>query len=158
MRHEQLRERDGFDIRDVAEIWGKGDGPTGPLSEVEAGIPARATPAVPDMPVAIGSMIAGVYAALILAFFLTMAGTREAAFMIVVSGFYVAMFLGVPRLFLHVEGDRSRRPSLQRFMARGINTYTGHMSGASALIQILVVPVLLTLAILAMGITGLVLL
>lgn len=158
MRHDALKAREGFDIRDAAEIWPRADTALHhPLSEVEQGIKGPA-PAVPDVPASVGAMIVGVYAALIAAFFLTMAGTRESAFMIAISAFYVAMFLGVPRLFLHVEGDRTRRPSLASFLARGLDTYTGHMSGASALAQIFVVPVLLTLAILCMGITGLVLL
>ena len=65
--------------------------------------------------------------------------------MIAISGLYLAMFLGVPRVFLAVEADPSRRPHMAGFMTRGIETFTGHMSGGSALAQIFVVPVLLTL-------------
>lgn len=153
MRHEQVKLRESFDIIDAAEIWpGPGAG-AAPLAQVKAGFPA--TPAVPDLPAAVGRMIVGVYAALIGIFALTMARSGEAGFMIFISGFYVAVFLGVPRLFLAVEKDPSRRPDLARFLVRGIDTFTGHMSGAAALWQMFVVPVLLTFAILVMGLIGL---
>ena len=35
----------------------------------------------------------------------------------------------------------------------GMNTFTGHNSGKAALIQMLIVPIMLTLGVLAMGIT-----
>jgi hypothetical protein len=158
MRHDRLKAREGFDIRDAAAIWAGADAAIQhPLSEIEQGI-AGPTSAVPDVPASVGTMLVLVYATLIAVFFLTMAGTRESAFMIAISAIYVTMFLGVPRLFLHVERDATRRPSLARFLAKGIDTHTGHMSGAAALAQMFVVPLLLTLAILCMGITGLVLL
>ncbi len=152
MRHEQVKLRESFDIIDAAAIWPRPDcGIQAPLAELDQ----HATPAVPDMPAAVGRVIVAVYAGLITIFFVTMGFSGEAKFMIVISGFYVAMFLGVPRLFLAVEGDRSRRPDLRAFMTYGIDTFTGRMSGASALAQILVVPVLLTLGILAIGLAGL---
>jgi hypothetical protein len=39
-------------------------------------------------------------------------------------------------------------------MARGLDTFTGHSSGKDALVQMLIVPILLTLGLLAMGIAG----
>jgi len=155
MRHEQVKLRESFDIIDAAEIWPNAGAGSAPLAELEAGMPAAATPAVPDMPVAVGRIIVGIYAALIAIFALTMARSGEAAFMIAISGLYVAIFLGVPRLFFAVEKDRSKRPDLAAFLERGIDTWTGHMSGASALAQIFLVPVLLTATILVIGLIGL---
>ncbi len=152
MRHEQVKLRESFDIVDAAVIWPRPDAliqmPVGELDQ-------RATPAVPDMPVAVGRSIVAVYSGLIAIFFATMGFTGEARFMIVISGLYVAMFLTVPRIFFAVEKDGSRRPDIARFMREGIDTYTGRMSGASALAQIFVVPVLLAIAILAIGLAGL---
>jgi len=153
MRHEQVKLRESFDVIDAAEIWPRAGAASAPLGEIEAGLPA--TPAVPDMPAAIGRMIVAIYAGIIGIFFATMARSGEAVFMIVISGLYVAMFLGVPRLFFAIEKDPSRRPDMARFMAKGIDTYTGHMSGGSALAQMFVVPVLLAAAILSMGLIGL---
>src|SRR6476619_5715133 len=125
---------------------------------VEAPLPsvsrerAQPAPAVSDMPVAAGTFLVLSYASLMGAFALTIHGAR-ADFAIVIDIFYLAMFFGLPVLFLAVEGDRSRRPSLGEFLERGIDTATGRLSGGGALVQMLVVPVLLAFAILAMGIT-----
>jgi ABC-type amino acid transport system permease subunit len=152
MRHEQVKLRETFDIIDAAAIWPRPDTSIRmPIGELDQ----RATPAVPDMPVAVGRSIAAVYCGLIAIFFATMGFSGEARFMIAISGFYVAIFLAVPRIFLAVEKDRSKRPDLARFMREGVDTYTGRMSGASALTQIFVVPVLLAVGILAMGLAGL---
>jgi hypothetical protein len=151
MRHEQVKLRESFDIIDVAEIWPRPDGSApAPIGELDA----RATPAVPDMPPAIGLAIIMVYAGLIAVFMLTMGRGAHALFMIAISGLYVAIFLAVPRIFLAVEKDASRRPDLARFIAEGIDTHTGHMSGTAALLQMFAVPVLLTLGILAIGLAG----
>ena len=125
---------------------------------VEAPIPwiaqERAQPAaaVSDMPVAAGAFVVLSYASVMGAFALTIHGAR-ADFAILIGIFYLAMFFGLPIVFLVVEGDRSRRPSLGEFLERGIDTATGRLSGSGALVQMLVVPVLLAFAILAMGIT-----
>ena len=156
MRHDQLSDRESFDILDAAEIWPTSGAPAGPLAEVEAAFVP--TPAVPDVPAAVGRMIVGGYAALVAIFFLTMARTPEAAFAIVISALYVAIFLAVPRLFLKVEADRSRRPGLAEFLERGLDTWTGRIGGASALVQILVVPVLVGAGLLVIGVAGLVIL
>jgi hypothetical protein len=155
MRHEQVKLTESFDILDVAEIWPRAEiMPGAPLAEIEAGLLPAAPPAVPDMPPAIGRAIVAVYATLILMFAVTMGRSSEAAFMIAISALYLAVFLTVPRVLLGVENDRSRRPDMARFMAEGIGTYTGRLSGAAALAQIFVVPVLLTFAILAIGLAA----
>jgi hypothetical protein len=151
MRHEQVKLRESFDIIDAAELWPRPDiSIQAPIGELDQ----RAAPAAPDVPVAVGRAIIGVYAGLIGIFFVTMGGSGEARFMIAISGFYVAMFLAVPRIFFTIENDRSTRPDLRRFMARGIDTHTGRMSGGSALAQIFIVPVLLAAGILAIGLAG----
>ncbi len=152
MRHEQVKLRESFDVIDAAAIWPQPNTNIQlPIGELDQ----RSTPAVPDMPVAVGRSIAAVYCGLVAIFFATMGSSGEARFMIAISGFYVAIFLAVPRIFFAVEKDASKRPDLARFMGEGIDTYTGRMSGASALAQIFVVPVLLALAILAIGLAGL---
>jgi hypothetical protein len=146
--------RDSFDVLDAAEIWPRSTFmPSAPLAEIESGL--RAAPAVPDIPFAVGRAIVTVYAAMIVAFAALMGGSAEALFMIAISGFYVAIFLAVPRLFLGVENDRSARPNMARFMRQGMDTSTGRMSGASALVQMFVVPVLLTLTVFVIGVAAL---
>jgi hypothetical protein len=104
------------------------------------------------MPKAAGAFLIASYAALMAAFGLTIHGAR-ADFAIVIGSFYLAMFFAVPAVFLGVEDDRVRRPELLEFLDKGVETATGHISGAGALVQMLIVPVLLAFAILAMGIT-----
>jgi hypothetical protein len=156
MRHGQVevgRSYDRIDVEDLARRAGLAPS----LAVAEAPL-AGPEEAMPDLPGAVGTMIAAVYAGLIGIFFATMARGGAATFAIVISGLYVCMFFGVPSLMLRVEKGRSKRPTLSRFMTDGIHTATGHMSGASALAQIFAVPLLLGVALLAMGIVARVLL
>lgn len=152
MKHDHLERGRDFDIIDVAAIWPKPDGGVqAALGEVEERLAHAPTPAVPDMPVAVGRMIVGVYAAIILAFALTMAGSAEAAFMLAISAFYVAIYLAIPAVFLAVEADASQRPSLAQFLASGMDTWTGHVSGRGALVQIMIVPLVVLATISIIG-------
>jgi hypothetical protein len=107
------------------------------------------------MPAAAGKALVATYAALIGAFALTMATDGRAFYAIAISGFYVAMFCAVPALLLKLEGCGQVRPSMGDFLANGMETASGHISGVGALTQMLVVPALLTIAILAIGIVSL---
>ena len=104
------------------------------------------------MPKAAGAFMIASYAALMAAFVVTIHGAR-ADFAMVIAAFYLAMFFAVPAVFIGVEDDGARRPDLLEFLDRGIETATGPISGAGALVQMLIVPVLLVFAVLAMGIT-----
>ena len=151
MRHEQLKLRESFEILDAAAIRPLA-AETATASVVEEA--AVSTPAVPDVPAAVGRMLIGIYALLIAAFALTMARGLEASFMIAISGLYVAIYLGVPAVFLRIENDRSRRPDLDRFLREGLDTWTGRVSGDAALVQIFVVPLMLAVTILTIGLIG----
>jgi hypothetical protein len=155
MRHEDVGRSNSFDLVDVAAIWPNGLGLDGPLQELEQGL-VRPEAAAPDMPAAAGKALVAVYAGLMGAFVLTMTRGGEATFVIAISCFYVAMFLGVPALFLRVEQRPAKPPNISDFLTNGINTATGRISGAGALTQMLIVPVLLTVAILAIGTIALV--
>lgn len=150
MRHEQLENRDSFDIVDVAKVWPNGvEQAAAPLAEVEASM--RATAGAPDVPVAAGVMMAAVYGALLAAFPLLITHDGSSAFAVVIAGFYLAMFFALPALFFKVENDKARRPELAEFLELWMHTATGHISGKGALVQMLVVPVLLTFGVLAIG-------
>lgn len=149
MRHQELHNSEAFDIVDLAEVWPER------AAELEGKAEARGAPAVPDMPAAAGMMMVGVYAALMGAFALTLAHEGHAAFAIGIGAFFVGMFFAVPLVFLRLEKDGSRRPSLTAFLETGIETATGRLSGAGALVQMLIVPFLLALAILAIGVINL---
>ncbi len=161
MRHEILKDRDSFDTVDVAAVW-----PASvqlvplpiPETENQDCQSAYAAPAAPDVPVAVGKLIVGAYVALIAAFAFATVASRESIFMIVVSAFFVIMFFSVPRIFLGIEPKCGDRPSLGRFMEEGMQTLTGHSTGAAALVQMLIVPVLLTIGVIVMGIAAAVIL
>lgn len=143
----------------VAAVW-----PTSAVQARVAPAPAAAdradaagfvaTPAMADVPVVVGRLVAGIYGALILVFFGLFAGSPVAFFAITVCAFFVAMFFGVAHLFLVVEAAPGRRPSLSRFMRTGMMTLTGRTGGGDALLQMLIVPGLLTLGLAAIGIIG----
>jgi hypothetical protein len=120
-------------------------------NEDETCMPAAAAP---DVAAGVGIAIVGSYVALILVFFAFFAGSLLAAFVITIAAGFVAIFFTIPRIFFGLELDRSRRPSFSAFMHQGMETLTGHSSGAAALVQMVIVPVLLTLGLLAMGIAG----
>jgi hypothetical protein len=150
MRHENVARSNSFDLVDVAAIWPNGLTPGAPLTELEQGW-VQPEAAAPDMPAAAGKAMVAVYAGLMGAFILTMTRGGEATFVVAISCFYVAMFLGVPALFLKVEQREAKRPSIADSLASGMDTATGRISGAGALTQMLIVPALLTVAILAIG-------
>jgi len=141
MRQQQLHSTEAFEL--VAPPK---------LSVSDAPARLQPAPAAPDMPRAAGLLIIASYAMLMGAFVVTIHGAR-ADFAIVIGAFYLAMFFGVPAVILGVEGETIRRPDLREFLDRGIETATGRISGAGALVQMLIVPLFLALAILAMGIT-----
>lgn len=110
--------------------------------------------AAPDVPAAVGRLVVAPYVALIGVFFSLFAGSPLAFFSIVVCAIFVSMYFAVPAIFLAVEADPSRRPSLSQFMHGGIQTLTGRTSGKDALVQMMSVPVLVTFGLMTIGIIG----
>lgn len=119
-----------------------------PVGDME---PTRPASVAPDVPGSVGGMIAASYMALIGALFVGTAGSLSSIFAIAIAALFVVMFFTVPRILFAVEQMPERRPGLGKFLKCGMQTLTGHSSGPAALVQMLVVPVFLTLAVLAMG-------
>lgn len=158
MRHEQIATGNNFSEFDIAAVW-PGNFPFAPLPHPDLprlGDPDgfRAALAAPDVPAAVGRLIVAAYAALIAAFALAAAGSRESVFMISISALFVVIFFTVPRLMLGVEPKGAIRPSFSRFMKSGMDTFTGQSTGQAALVQILIVPVFLTGGVLAMAVAA----
>lgn len=138
MRQQELRNSEAFQIVEAPGLAQARD--------------RRPSSAEPDMPKAAGALLIAAYGALIAAFIVTIHGPR-ADFALVVAAFYLTMFFAIPAIFLGVEGDRIPRPNLRQFLDRGLETANGPISGGAALVQMLIVPALLAFAVLAMGIT-----
>ena len=157
MRHEQLRVTDSHTRVDIAAVW-----PVGaqvaplPIVDIEAPAPPTAgpTPAAPEIPGAVGVMIAGSYVVLLGTFALGTIASAYSIYMITISALVLVAYFTVPWLFFRQEPKNGRRPSLDRFMRDGMETLTGHSTGREALVQMLIVPVFLTLGVAAMGIAA----
>ena len=147
MRHEELKNRGNFDIVEVAALKTTASGVEPAAKQV-----SRPEAAVPDVPSAVGVMMVVVYVAIVALFAMTIANAGHALFMIAIDIAFLAAFFAVPVIMLKHESDPARRPTMARFMAQGMQTYTGHVTGGGALVQMFVVPVLLAFAVLAIGI------
>ena len=75
----------------------------------------------------------------------------EAGLMVAVSDLYFTVYLGLPAVFFRTEA-RSGDVDLKRFLRDGLQTWTGHVGGFEAIVQILLIPVALTIAITAIGV------
>jgi hypothetical protein len=94
--------------------------------------------------------VGGLLAASCVSLYVATAGSLRSIFAIAIAAFFVAIFFAVPRIFFAVEPMTDRRPDMGKFLKRGMGTISGHASGPAALVQMLVVPVFLTLAVMAM--------
>lgn len=112
----------------------------------------RAAEAAPDVPATVGILLFAVYLALIGALAVATAGPGESGFMLTIAGLFVVAFFAVPRLILAQEPTHGLRVTMDQFLAKGLDTYTGHCSGRAALAQMFVVPVLLTIGILLIAV------
>ena len=119
---------------------------------VVARAPVMGEAAAPDVPAALGWMILAAYGAIMGAFLTLYTGNLRAAMMVAISGAYMAVFFAVPIFFLKQEPARAGRPGLPRFLDRGLNTWTGHINGREAAIQILSIPVVIACAVTIFGI------
>ncbi|HEV2043859.1 MAG TPA: hypothetical protein VGR05_04185 [Sphingomicrobium sp.] len=157
MDNEQFFARRDYDAMDVAVVWPTSASvapfPIPEMEKISQRQEFRATPAAPDVPATVGGLIAASYAGLIAALAVATVGSAESMFVIVIVALFVVAFFTVPRIFFSVERDSGVRATFDDFLHNGMNTFTGHNSGKAALVQMLVVPVMLTLGVLAMGIT-----
>ena len=157
MLHRRLTAKDIAVELPIAAAWPNAvaEAAVAPLAANDAAAePFEPTPAMADVPAGVTSLVAGSYAALIVVFYALFANSALAFFSITICAFFVAIFFAVPKIFLAVEAAPVRRPSFARFLNIGMETLTGHSSGRDALVQMLIVPVLLTLGLGAMGIIG----
>jgi len=86
-------------------------------------------------------------------FWLTFWMSANALFMVVVSTVYAVMFFGVPYEMSRIyPGPRRGGRSFWSFMRKPFQTRTGVMQGYEVLLQVILVPVLLTIGGTAIGI------
>lgn len=86
-------------------------------------------------------------------FWVTFWVSSNALFQVVIGTVYAVIFFGVPYEMSRIyPGKRASDKSLWQFMAGPFRTRTGTMRGYEALLQVVLVPVLLTLGGTAIGI------
>lgn len=112
----------------------------------------RGAEATPDVPSSVGVLLFASYLGLIGALFIATAGPGESKFVIAIAALFVIAFFAIPRFIFAQEPKGACRPSISLFLARGLNTYTGKCSGRDALVQMLIVPVMLTFCVLAIAV------
>jgi hypothetical protein len=158
MRHESLEDRQPFDAVDIAAVWPSSAQvaplPIPDLAETREPRPTIATAAAADVPAAVGIMIVVSFGMLLAALALATAGSGQSVFAIVIAAFFLFMFFAVPAVFLGVEAAERRGRSFDDFMERGMATLNGHCTGGAALVQMLLIPVSLTVGIVFMGIAA----
>lgn len=158
MRHEQISARDTYTKVDVAAVWPASAQiaplPIPDVEQVAVSQPQQATAAAPDVPAAVGKLIIGSYVTLLGTFALATVASTYSIYMIVISALFLVAYFTVPWLFLKQERSVGLRPTLESFMQNGMETLTGHSTGGAALVQMIIVPVLLTLGVAIMGIAA----
>ena len=93
------------------------------------------------------------WACFLAVFWVTFWVSSNAIFQVVIGTVYAVMFFGVPyEMSRFCPGPRNGTKSFWRFMADPFRTLTGSMRGYEALLQVILVPVLLTLGGTAIGI------
>ncbi|WP_133175413.1 hypothetical protein [Sphingomonas oleivorans] len=106
--------------------------------------------AAADMPAAIGYMILAVYGLMMAALVAFFTDGVEATMMVAISVIYTAIYFSVPSSFLRVEGRSGQMP-LREFLRDGLSTWTGRIGGCEAILQILLIPAAITVALAAIG-------
>lgn len=110
-------------------------------------------PVYDTLPYAAFGIPVGAAGAMMLAYWLTFGAYAHAAFMVAISTVYVAMYIGTPYVMARLgetllrerHGGRAA-PTLREFLGGTIATWTGPMSGWSAMIQVTLIPVGLAFA------------
>jgi hypothetical protein len=142
---------------DAASVWPVLGNDRMPAPAPQAGpvfdaSPFRAEAATPDVPASIGMMLFAADLALVGALAIATLGPGQSRMVLVIAGLFVVAFFAVPYYMFAQEPKAGRRPDLSRFLATGMRTFTGHCSGGAALVQMFLVPVALTVGMLAIAI------
>lgn len=91
-----------------------------------------------------------IHAVAFAALFLTFSVDGEALFMVAISAFYFLMYVGTPYAMARIGKKRlDTKSSWSKFLEEPHNTFTGPITGREAWIQICLVPLAMTVALVA---------
>jgi Flp pilus assembly protein TadB len=157
MRHEQILDRDSYRkvsvtaVRPASTLVSPPPIPESDFTAVASDF--APTPAAPDVPTGAWISLAASYLALVGTFALAAAGSPLSVFVIAIAFLFVLTFFAVPRLMFRMA-PRIVPASFEAFLAEGMDTLNGRCSGGAALMQMLIVPVLLTFGAVGMAIAA----
>ncbi|MEZ5915737.1 MAG: hypothetical protein R3C42_08965 [Parvularculaceae bacterium] len=123
---------------DSGEIEGKSPPAViSPPAQPRAAAPARdAQIRTHALPGRIYKMLTFCYLGILIAFWLTFQGDGEALFMVAISGFYLAAYVGAPFILSRVKHiDPPSAESFGDFLSKPFETWTGSVSGREAMIR-----------------------
>lgn len=158
MRHDQLLDTQSYRRVDMPAVR-----PASPLV-APAPIPDAAwpasvepfapTPAAPDVPAGVWMMLVASYFAMIGVFALAAAGTAHSVYLIAAAALLTTSLFATPWLLFRQEPRSFPLPAFETFLQDGVDTINGRCSGGAALLQMLLVPALLTLGALGMAVSA----
>lgn len=110
-----------------------------------------------ELPVAVYISVFAAFAWIILASWLAFANDADADLALGMAGVLTVVFFALPVLIrlTAMTHPRARHEKVHRFLASRVETATGTLSGASAWLQILLIPAALALAATLIGATSL---
>lgn len=112
------------------------------------------TPIAPDVPQGAWIALVASYFAMIGVFALAAAGTAQSIYLIAAAALFMVSLFATPWLLFRQEPRRFPLPAFEAFLQDGIDTINGRCSGGAALLQMLIVPVLLTFGAIGMAISA----
>lgn len=118
---------------------------------VRSASPAAAVQSRADMHPAVYKIALACWLFFLGLFWVTFAVSGNALFMVAVSTFYAAVFFSIPYIFSRIASVPSHSNlALKTFMRGRFETIDGPMGGGEALLQVIMVPLLLSLGGIAM--------
>lgn len=104
-----------------------------------------------DMPPGVYKVAVFCWAAFMAVFWITFFFSTSALFMVIVGTVYAVMFFGVPYVMSRMA-PKSSFPSMREFIHGRLDTFCGPIEAGEALLQVLLVPLALTVGGIAIGI------
>lgn len=96
-------------------------------------------------------ILAGLNAFVLLSFWATFQGDKEALFMVAISAVYLVAYMGTPYILMRAGKEKQKdAQSFGRFLSEPFETWTETITGRGAMIQILMVPTAIAIAVLGM--------
>lgn len=89
----------------------------------------------------------GLFAAILVIFYLTFSHDAETVFMIGICAFYGLMYFGTPIVLRRASREKRENKDWTEFLDEPFSTNTGLISGRTALLQICIVPAALAICV-----------